>query len=463
MDKLAYTSAIENAYYKNFIENKKTVIVLDDDPTGTQTVHDVNVYTKINYETILAGLESSKIHYILTNSRGMGVEETTELHKRFSNLLAKAYKSNPKDFILISRSDSTLRGHYPLETDILRHEIEKDLDITFDGEILCPAYFEGGRITTDNIHYLVEDNILIPVNQTEFAKDKTFSYSNSNLLDWIIEKSDKSSEVLNLAYISIEELESEHAVDNIASRLESIDSFTRIVLNATSYIHLKIFSLAWQKASQNGKRFIFRSASSLPKVLGGVEDKTILSGERLSNKHSHTGALIIIGSHVNKTTQQLEELLKLDTVIPYEFNQHLVLEPGKFVQEQNAATSRIEQLISQGLDVVLFTKRERLDLGNVSGEDELKLSIAISDGLCNVVANLSTRPKYIIAKGGITSSEIAKTALQIKSAAVEGQIMEGVSLWTADQDSKFPGISYIVFPGNVGETETLKDLYLKLK
>ena len=85
--------------------------------------------------------------------------------------------------ILVSRSDSTLRGHYPVETDVIAEELGP-----FDAHFLVPAFFEGGRITRESVHYLLVNGIETPVHETEFARDSVFGYRHSYLPDYVEEK-----------------------------------------------------------------------------------------------------------------------------------------------------------------------------------------------------------------------------------------------------------------------------------
>jgi uncharacterized protein YgbK (DUF1537 family) len=67
------------------------------------------------------------------------------------------------------------------------------------------------------------------------------------------------------------------------------------------------------------------------------------------------------------------------------------------------------------------------------------------------------RPGFIIAKGGITASDVGTKALRVRRATVMGQIKPGVPVWMTDSGSKFPHMPYVIFPGNVGETATLRE------
>ena len=133
--------------------DSRKIVVLDDDPTGVQTIHDLAVYTRWDRESILDGFRGeNKLFFILTNSRGFTEEQTAEAHREIAAAVSEVSEETGIDYVIMNRTDSTLRGHFPLETAVLREEIEKHTDKKFDGEILCPFFKEGGRFTINNIH-----------------------------------------------------------------------------------------------------------------------------------------------------------------------------------------------------------------------------------------------------------------------------------------------------------------------
>ena len=139
---------VDKLLRKELERDNRKIIVLDDDPTGVQTVHDVSVYAEWSEESIKEGFkEDRKMFYILTNSRGLTRENTIRIHEEIACNIIKTAKERNRPYLIISRSDSTLRGHYPLETEVLRAVIEERENIKVDGEILCPFFKEGGRTT----------------------------------------------------------------------------------------------------------------------------------------------------------------------------------------------------------------------------------------------------------------------------------------------------------------------------
>ncbi|WP_338539624.1 four-carbon acid sugar kinase family protein [Paenibacillus tundrae] len=434
------------------------IIVLDDDPTGVQTVHGISVYTDWSIESIDRGFkEDHSMFFILTNSRGFTSAETTKAHQEIAANIVAAAQINNREFIVISRGDSTLRGHYPLETEVLKDTIEAKSDIRFDGEILLPFFKEGGRFTIDNIHYVQYDNELIPAGETEFAKDRTFGYTSSHLGEWAEEKSNGKYQAEHMTYISLESLRAMN-IELIEQQLLNVVDFNKVIVNAVDYTDVQIFTIALIKAINKGKQFMFRSAAALTKVIGGVSDKSLLTRDEMMSEDTDHGGLVIIGSHVQKTTEQFKELKKSSVIEFVEFNVHLVLEPVQFKNELNRVVETTNKLILRGKNVAVYTKRERLDLGEDRKEDELKLSVKISDAVTSIVKRLEVRPAYIIAKGGITSSDIGTNGLEVKRATVAGQIRPGIPVWTTGDESKFPGISYVIFPGNVGTNTDLREV-----
>ena len=300
-------------------------IVLDDDPTGVQTVHDISVYTDWSVESIKSGLtEPQKVFYILTNSRGLTAEQTTAVHKEIAANIVAAARETGKKYLVMSRSDSTLRGHFPLETELLRQSLAES-GLHEDGEILCPFFKEGGRFTIGNTHYVKYGDELVPAAQTEFAKDKTFGYSHSDLPAYIEEKTAGAYPAGSVTCISLEELRGQD-YDAITAKLTAVTDFRKVCVNAVDYCDVKVFAVALYRAMAQGKTFLFRTAAGLVKVVGGITDIPLLRRQDMVQVDTHTGGVVVVGSHTQKTTAQLEALLKLPCVVPIQFDSDLVLQ-----------------------------------------------------------------------------------------------------------------------------------------
>jgi uncharacterized protein YgbK (DUF1537 family) len=436
--------------------SRRKIIVLDDDPTGVQTVHGVSVYTRWDPPSIEAGFdEEGPLFFILTNSRALIPDQSAALHRELGASIARIAGKKNRDFIIISRSDSTLRGHYPLETAALNQAVAAETGRAFDGEILCPFFMEGGRYTAGNVHYVRTGDALVPAAQTEFARDLSFGYGRSDLTRWVEEKTGGEYPASGVSAITLETLRGKGAVEQIAGTLLEVQDFGKVVLNALEYDDLRIFCSAFLRVLDQGKRFLIRSAAAVPKILGGIDDRPLLGREELTDPENLRGGLIIVGSHVQKTTRQLERLLEKQNLAALEFDTRLVTSEAAFRGE----ICRIEESCNRALDAgkttVIYTRRERFDLNTGSPEDELRVSLKIAGAMTGFVAALRGRPRFILAKGGITSSEIGTVALGVKKARVLGQALPGVPVWLTGEESRFPRLPYIIFPGNVGDEDSL--------
>lgn len=443
---------------KKEIENNDTkFVVLDDDPTGVQTVHDISVYTDWTVESMKKGfMDDNKVFYILTNSRGMTEAETTKIHHEIIDAVAQAAAETGKNYQFISRSDSTLRGHYPLETELLKEGVEKS-GKTVDGEVLFPFFKEGGRFTIDNTHYVKYGDELVPAAQTEFAKDKTFGYTHSSIPEYVEEKTKGAYKAENVTCIALEDLRALN-IDKITELLTNVKDFNKVCVNAIDYCDVKAFCIALYRAMVAGKSFMFRTAAGFVKVVGGVTDIPLLTRKEMVVKETDNGGIVVVGSHTAKTTAQLEELLKLDNVVPVEFKSSLVLDGDEaFYNEVKRCVAEEEKIIASGKTAVCFTERKLLTVENDTKESALIRSVKISDGVQRLVGDLSITPAFVIAKGGITSSDVGTKALKVKCANVMGQIKPGIPVWQTGSESRFPQTPYVIFPGNVGEVTTLRE------
>ena len=453
---------VEAAYQEALQADGTKVIALDDDPTGVQTVHDVFVYTDWKPETMQAAFEDgNKISFILTNSRGMTAEESRRTHEDIATAVAQVAKSAGRPVAVLCRGDSTLRGHYPLETDVVRKTLEACGEPPVDGEIIMPFFLEGGRYTVDDVHYVAAGDELIPAAETEFARDKTFGYRSSNLCEWIEEKTGGTWLAQQVYTVTLSELRTLD-YEAIEDKLLAMKGFSKMIVNAVSEEDVKVFVTALFHVLGRGKHFVYRSAAALAKVMGGVSSRGLLTRQELVGGKAAVTGIIVAGSHVNKTTTQLQALKKCEDLCFIEINQHTVVNDDAFRREMDRVVTEAENCLASGRSCAVYTRRERFDLNTGNREDELRLAVKISDAVTSVVARLNIRPDFIIAKGGITSSEIGTKALGCRKARVMGQILKGVPVWETGPESKFPGIPYVIFPGNVGNENGLLDAVQKL-
>jgi uncharacterized protein YgbK (DUF1537 family) len=430
----------------------KKIIVLDDDPTGTQTVHGVPVLTTWSCDTLIDVFrEPGEIVYILTNSRSFDLQLAKYVNQEVAKNLISASQITGRDFVIVSRSDSTLRGHYPGEL----VSLIETLDRKIDGILIIPFFREGGRITINNIHYLMEAQKLIPVAETEFSIDPVFGYKNSNLIEWVCEKHEGRITPSMVASISIDD-ERLKGPDWIAEKLINLNNTDICVVNASEYRDLEVFVAGLLKAELSGKSFIYRTAASFVRVRGGLLPRQLLTSSDLGPQIGMKGGLIVAGSYKKKSTLQIEEVKRLSGVIWIEVDVNKLLDPANQRFEINRVSKELNKLIRDGVHALVYTSRQFLSRGTKS--TSIEISQKISDALVKIIQNLDEKPSWIIAKGGITSSDIATKGLNVKRAEVLGQAIPGVPVWRLGSSSKWPGLIYVVFPGNVGDNNSIAEM-----
>lgn len=424
--------------------------VVDDDPTGTQTVHGLPVYTAWDQDALREALtDMPPTFYLSTNARSFAEDKAADLFESIGLGLREALGGNLERLRIVSRSDSTLRGHFPLDVDA----IARGLGQSFDGVILVPAFFEGGRYSIGGVHWVEEPDRMVPANETEFARDPHFGFRSANLANWIEEKTGGQAPADSVMHIGLELLRKEGS-SGVAEHLAAAEDGRYIAADAACYADLDTLAAGIHEAERRGKRFVYRTAASFVKARAGIADKPVLSaGELLEGKRGP--GLVAVGSYVGKTTRQLERLLAIRGVRGIELSCGALLDTHGFAAETARAQSEAARAMANGLTPVVYTAREQL---GGKGRAFLDAGRRIMEGLCAVVAGLEAAPTFVVAKGGITSSALAAEALGVRRAWVLGQAAPGVPAWRLGAESKWPGTAYVVFPGNVGNDETLAGL-----
>ena len=393
------------------------MVVLDDDPTGIQTVHGCLLITQWDEDSVRKGFaDAEPFFYILTNTRAMTREDAEQVTHEAMEMVIKVNQDYGYRLIVVSRSDSCLRGHFPLETDVMRSCLLSHGYDVMEKTPFCPAFIEAGRVTIDGVHYMRDGERLIPVSETEFARDNVFAYHTSVLRDYIQEKGANPDDY--------------------------------IIVNAQGYDELRAFA---DTVLSDGiaEHVVIRSSSSLPKAISGIADIPLL--DRSILKHEGVGCFMV-GSHVKKTTKQLEHLLQQEGTCAIEVDVQRILDDVPLLMSETLDT--IRQVVDMGLTPIVYTSRQEIRLDDANQRQHLGQQV--SDFLVDIVYRLPFTPAYLVGKGGITSHDILTKGLGIKSARVLGQIINSVPCVMAE---KFP---YIIFPGNVGNEQSLSEVYNKL-
>ena len=436
------------------------IIVFDDDPTGSQTVNNCLLLLRWDYKTLLKGFKSkTNLFFILANTRSLSAKDAEnrleEICKTI-NLLIKKEGLQKEDLIFVSRGDSTLRGHNYLEPKILNKFLGP-----FDGTFYIPAFIEGKRFTINGNHY-VEGT---PAHKTSFAHDHIFGYETNNIKNLLYEKSNfkiNLNKIRNLTLSDLETLEI-NEINNTYSFLKNMKNNYQVIVDASDYSHLNKFVKVIKSLYPN-KFFLFRTAASF---ISSLSKKDKNNKENLKNfqtkknnsKKNLKSGLIVVGSHVETTTNQLNNLLTLDSCKPieidiFEFNDLLKSKNSfeKLLFLKNKILKEIRYIFSESLTPVLFTSRQYLDLGS----DILRINFnrKLAYFIAEIVSEIKFDIGYLISKGGNTTNAILSDGLKVDYVYLEGQIIDGISLVSLRLNNN-DILPMVTFPGNIGDRKSL--------
>ena len=426
------------------------IIVLDDDPTGSQTVHSCLLLTHWDVAALKAALaDAAPLFFILTNTRGMDAERAAAITREVCVNLKAALADYAGPVLFVSRSDSTLRGHYPVETDVMNAVLGP-----FDATLLTPAFFEGGRITRDSTHYLMVDGKPVPTHETEFARDSVFGYSTAFLPDYVAEKTGGRVAADSVQRLTLADLRAGGAGEWLAALHDN----TVGVVDGESAGDYRLFADAVLAAAAAGKRLLFRSAASLLTALARLPPQPVAAEAFATLVRDRQPGAVVVGSHVAKTTAQLTALLKERGVVGLPLDVARLPDARAKVVEE--LTASIAHAHARGLTPVVFTSRAELKFASVA--ERLAFGESVSGTLMDVVKGLPTTLGFLISKGGITSNDVLSSGLALTASRVLGQILPGVTVVQTPPGHRLPQLPVVIFPGNVGGDDALAEAYRRL-
>lgn len=220
-------------------EHNCKLVVLDDDPTGTQTCHDINVLTMWDVDLLASEFRSEKNgFFILTNSRALPSNEARALVKEILQNVSQAADITGQKFEVVLRGDSTLRGHF-LE------EVESYIDTigSPNAWVLAPFFGPGARYTINDVQYVGDQDILVPAANTPYAKDRTFGYKSSNLREWVREKAGSRFSSKDILSVTLDDIR-QGGTAAIEQKLLMIPKGGILIVNAIQVEDMLKFSLA---------------------------------------------------------------------------------------------------------------------------------------------------------------------------------------------------------------------------
>lgn len=436
----------------------RRMVVLDDDPTGMQTMYGLPVVLQWQGSELRDALAGNwPAVYVLTNSRSMDAAQAERTVREVMQLLVAVARELRLELRIVSRSDSTLRGHYPLETDVVDQELAQVQRLS--GTLLVPAFIEGGRVTRAGVHYLMERGQPVPVGTTEFARDPAFHYRSSALPEWVEEKTAGRVPAADVQVLSLDTIRSGGPA-GVAQWLCTRPIPFVGAVDAVCQRDLEVVALGTLLAERSGVNTLLRTAASMVRALAGLDERPVLPTSALISGTSAAGGLCVVGSFISRSSEQLTRLLALPGVCAVELDVGQVLS-GAAAHEVNRTAAEVNAHLQMGRDVVLFTSR--VVRTGPSAADSLDIGRLVSGALTEVVARLAAEPGFLMAKGGITSHDVALHGLRVQTAEVLGQAQPGVPVWRLGAETPFPDLPYIVYPGNVGGPSDLSALFAGLQ
>lgn len=452
---------------QSLTDRRTIVVALDDDPTGTQVVHDVPVATAWEPADLAELLDDhSPLKFVLTNSRSLDRADAVAINEVIADRVLELAARRGESVEFVSRSDSTLRGHFPAETDTLR-DVAQRHDVQPDVVLICPAFPEAGRITVDGTHWVRVPDGYLPAGSSEFAQDATFGYASSKLSDWVAERTDGAIPADSVHAITLTDLR-EGGADHVGDLIDALPSGAVVTADTVTDSDLAVLSLGLAIARGRGRRILHRAGPSLLAPLVGMQRAAPLTVAALAAEIQaqpggarRGGGITVVGSHTSVSTGQLDELIAAHGPT------HVELDVDAVLDDADAEIDRVVTALSPHRahdDVVVSTSRTRRDAS--TPDASLALSRAVGSALVEVVRRTvdEVAPSYLVAKGGITSSDVATESLAVRRATVIGQmILGGLPVWRLPDDCRCPGLPYVIFPGNVGDRHTLATVVGTLK
>ncbi|WP_432563221.1 four-carbon acid sugar kinase family protein [Kineococcus sp. SYSU DK003] len=433
-----------------------TLVVLDDDPTGTQSVADLPVLTRWEEPDFVWAFEQrSPAVYVLTNTRSLGREDAAARNREVVVAALAAAARTGTHVRFVSRSDSTLRGHFPLETDTLAAVLAEHDGRSVDAVVLVPAFPDAGRITLHGWHFVRVGGEFVPVGDSEFAADATFGFSSSDLPAWVQEKTGGRVSAADVVVLDIDTVRA--GAQAVRDVLLPLTGGRTVVADTVDEDDLRAVCLGLALAEEAGREFLYRVGPPFVRARIGQEARPPLERAEIfaDVPVRRGGGLVVVGSHVGLTSRQLAVLqAERPQARSVVIDVPTVLDPARAPAHLQAVGEEIARRLPDG-DVVLHTSRvlQRSD----DPAESLQISRTVSAAVVDVVrAVLAAHPpRFVVAKGGITSSDVAAHGLQIRHAVVRGPMLPGiVSLWEPVAGPA-AGIPYVVFAGNVGDDDSL--------
>ncbi len=442
----------------------RRLLVIDDDATGSQAVHDVSVLFDFDVDQLAEAFRGpGSCAFVLTNSRSLDPRTAAQMNTDIGTAALEYCRTAGLHLAVVSRSDSTLRGHLFGEVEALNNAHRAVMGREYDAVLLAPGYFEAGRVTVGGRHWARVSGEFVPVGQTEFARDSSFGYTASDLREFVAEKSGGRVRATDVVSIGIEDIRvgGPQRVSELLARLRGLQF---VVVDGLEYADYEVVALAAARLEAAGKSFLYRTAPSFVPVLAGLAQNEPLSATEIWPGERRPGyGLVIVGSHTKLTNQQVAQAAADHALVEVELDVAKVVAPGAGSAHVQAVADRVASALATS-NVLLMSSRSVVSGGGQ--DDDLAIARQVSLALTDALSPLrGHEPAWVIAKGGITSHDVAVRGFGIRRAVVIGQLARGIiSVFRpVTAHAGAVGMPYVVFAGNVGTEESLSQAVKQLE
>jgi uncharacterized protein YgbK (DUF1537 family) len=435
--------------------------VLDDDPMGSQTLHSVVSYLRWDEPMLRRAARShDRLFLVVTGGRSRTARGAAAATARAAAavLNGAAETGRPVEFVM--RGDSTLRGHFAAESEALARILAR-AGRPPHGLLLVPFFAEGGRVTVQDVQWVIEGSTAVPVHLTAYARDASFPFTAATLPAWVAEHWGRRLGSRPVITLDLADLR-RGGPDWVADRLVAAPPGAIVIANCLIYADLAVVVAGERQAARRGVTYLLRGAASSIKLRGGLPERPLLTLTDLTGRPQPRG-LVLVGSHVPRTTAQLEQLLAR----PWASGICLDIAPlATAATAAPAARQTVQQALAAvraawaaGRLPVVYTSRTEVQGATPTEDVRIKRAVGrLLVYLARAALDLAGRLDYLLVKGGTTAYDIATRACGASSVDVLGQVAPGVPAWRLRPPARVFGLPLIAFPGNVGDPHTLADV-----
>lgn len=440
------------------------LVVLDDHPSGSQTIAGVPVLYAWSEEDIAWALGTgADAAYIVTGSRALSPAAAENRYLEITNAVLEVARRTRRPVEMVLRADSSLRGHFPLDVDILANAVDNFTGAELDGIIIVPAFPEAGRITVRSVHHVSDGaGSFLPIGETRFGRDPRFPYSSSDLREWVAERTRGRHPVSSVIAITLDVVRT--SPDAVAGQLMRARRGTPIVVDAVTEEDLRSIAIGAMRATAAGARFAYRVGSPFVRAMLGQPVHEPLTADEIETMRQQAGAtraqtgLVFVGAPLPLTRRQVRVLAQRRNLreVPLSV-------PALLDQRRDAHIDQVVNEAVAGLELGSVVVRLADMPVETEARGDFSIDPRIAQAVNDAVYRISRRArlKFVVARGGSIISPVAQ-GLGVRRVMARGSLLDNVVALWQPVSGRMAGTPFAVHAGGVGDDEALADVVDKL-